>query len=86
MKNKRKEIIADTFVFRLRPQHWMIAKFQCKFNRDHSKERIFEDNETKIAYYIFRINKEQINFLLEDVEINWEEYRKAMELKDKQLA
>ena len=33
-----------------------------------------------------RINKEQINFLLEDVEINWEEYRKAIELKDKQLA
>ena len=33
-----------------------------------------------------QIKKEQINFLLEDVEKNIEEYKKAIELKDKQLS
>ena len=33
-----------------------------------------------------QIKKEQINFLLEDVEKNLEEYKKAIELKDKQLS
>ena len=32
-----------------------------------------------------QIQEEQINFLLEDVEKNLEEYRKAIELKGKQL-
>ena len=31
-----------------------------------------------------QIKKEQINFLLDDVEKNLEEYKKAIELKDKQ--
>ena len=30
--------------------------------------------------------EEQINFLLEDVEKNLEEYKKALEIKDKQLS
>ena len=30
--------------------------------------------------------EEQINFLLEDIEKNLEEYKKAIELKDKQLS
>ena len=30
--------------------------------------------------------EEQINFLLEDVEKNLEEYKKALEVKDKQLS
>ena len=33
-----------------------------------------------------QIKKEQINFLLEDVEKNLEEYKKAIEIKDKQLS
>ena len=33
-----------------------------------------------------QIKKEQINFLLEDVEIFFEEYKKAIELKDTQLS
>ena len=33
-----------------------------------------------------QIKEEQINFLLEDVEKNLEEYKKAIELKDKQLS
>ena len=33
-----------------------------------------------------QIQKEQINFLLEDIEKNLEEYKKAIELKDKQLS
>ena len=33
-----------------------------------------------------QINEEQINFLLEDIEKNLEEYKKALELKDKQLS
>ena len=33
-----------------------------------------------------QIKEEQINFLLEDVEKNLEEYKKALELKDKQLS
>ena len=32
-----------------------------------------------------QIKEEQINFLLEDVEKNVEEYRKAIDIKDKQL-
>ena len=32
-----------------------------------------------------QIKEEQINFLLEDVEKNEEEYRKAIDIKDKQL-
>ena len=32
-----------------------------------------------------QVMKEQINFLLEDVEKNLEEYKKAIELKEKQL-
>ena len=32
-----------------------------------------------------QIKEEQINFLLEDVEKNLDEYKKALELKDKQL-
>ena len=32
-----------------------------------------------------QVRKEQINFLLEDVEKNLEEYKKAIELKEKQL-
>ena len=34
----------------------------------------------------YQIKEEQINFLLEDVEKNLEKYKKAIELKDKQLA
>ena len=33
-----------------------------------------------------QIKEEQINFLLEDVEKNLEEYKKAIDLKDKQLS
>ena len=33
-----------------------------------------------------QIKEEQINFLLEDVENNLEEYKRALELKDKQLS
>ena len=32
-----------------------------------------------------QVREEQINFLLEDVEKNLEEYKKAIELKEKQL-
>ena len=38
---------------------------------------------TKSAY---QIKEEQINFLLEDVTRNLEEYKKAIEIRDKQLA
>ena len=38
---------------------------------------------TKSSY---QIKEEQINFLLEDVEKSSEEYKKAIESKDKQLA
>ena len=38
---------------------------------------------TKSSY---QIKEEQINFLLEDVEKSLEEYKKAIESKDKQLA
>ena len=34
----------------------------------------------------YQIKEEQINFLLEDVEKKLGEYKKAIELKDKQLA
>ena len=34
---------------------------------------------------IWQIKEEQINFLLEDVEKMLEEYKKAIELKDKQF-
>ena len=33
-----------------------------------------------------QIKEEQINFLLEDIEENLEEHKKAIELKDKQLS
>ena len=33
-----------------------------------------------------QIKEEQINFLLEDVKKNLEEYKKALEIKDKQLS
>ena len=33
-----------------------------------------------------QIKEEQINFLLEDVEENLEEYKKAIEIKNKQLS
>ena len=33
-----------------------------------------------------QIKEEQINFLLEDIEKNLEEYKKAIEIKDKQLS
>ena len=33
-----------------------------------------------------QIKEEQINFLLEDVEKNLEEYKKVLEIKDKQLS
>ena len=33
-----------------------------------------------------QIKEEQINFLLEDVEKNLEEYKKALDLKEKQLS
>ena len=36
--------------------------------------------------YFYQIKEEQINFLLEDVEKSLEEYKKAIESKDKQLA
>ena len=35
---------------------------------------------------IQQIKEEQINFLLEDVEKNLEEYKKVIEIKDKQLS
>ena len=35
---------------------------------------------------IYQIKEDQINFLPEDVEKNLEEYRKPIELRDKQLA
>ena len=34
----------------------------------------------------YQIKEEQVNFLLEDIEKNSEEYKKAIELRDKQLA
>ena len=34
---------------------------------------------------IYQIKEEQVNFLVEDIEKNLEEYRKAIELRDKQL-
>ena len=33
-----------------------------------------------------QIKEEQINFLLEDLQKNLEEYKKAIEIKDKQLS
>ena len=33
-----------------------------------------------------QINEEQINFLLEDVKKNLDEYKRALELKEKQLS
>ena len=36
--------------------------------------------------YSYQVKEEQTNFLLEEVEKNLEEYIKAIELKDKQLA
>ena len=42
-----------------------------------------EPRPTKSTY---QIKEEQVNFLLEDIEKNLEEYKKAIELKDKQLA
>ena len=33
-----------------------------------------------------QIKEEQINFLLEDIEKNLEEYKKAIEIKDQQLS
>ena len=38
---------------------------------------------TKSAY---QIKEEQVNFLLEDIETNLEEYKKGIELRDNQLA
>ena len=38
---------------------------------------------TKCTY---QIKEEQVNFLLEDIEKDWKEYKKAIELRDKQLA
>ena len=35
---------------------------------------------------IYQIKEDQINFLPEDIEKNLEEYRKPIELRDKQLA
>ena len=35
---------------------------------------------------IQQIRQEQINFLLEDTEKNLEEYKKAIEIKDKQMS
>ena len=34
----------------------------------------------------YQIKEEQVNFLLEDINKNLEEYRKAVELRDNQLA
>ena len=34
----------------------------------------------------YQINEEQVRFLLEDIERNLEEYKKAIEIRDKQLA
>ena len=34
----------------------------------------------------YQIKEEQVNFLLEDIEKNLEEYKKARESRDKQLA
>ena len=34
----------------------------------------------------YQIKEEQLNFLLEDIEKDWKEYKKAIELRDKQLA
>ena len=34
----------------------------------------------------YQIKEEQLNFLLEDIERNLEEYKKAIEIRDKQLA
>ena len=34
----------------------------------------------------YQIKEEQVNFLLEDIEKDWKEYKKAIELRDKQLA
>ena len=34
----------------------------------------------------YQIKEEQVNFLLEDIEKNLEEYKKAIELRDKKLA
>ena len=34
----------------------------------------------------YQIKEEQVNFLLEDIEKSLEEYKKVIELRDKQLA
>ena len=34
----------------------------------------------------YQVKEEQVNFLLEDIERNLEEYKKAIEIRDKQLA
>ena len=34
----------------------------------------------------YQIKEEQVNFLLEDIERNLEEYEKAIEIRDKQLS
>ena len=43
-----------------------------------TSRRIRQDKTTQ------QFQEEQINFLLEDIEKNLEEYKKALELKDKQ--
>ena len=43
-----------------------------------TSRRIRQDKTTQ------EFQEEQINFLLEDIEKNLEEYKKALELKDKQ--
>ena len=45
-----------------------------------TSRRIRQDKTTQ------QFQEEQINFLLEDIEKNLEEYKKALELKDKQLS
>ena len=35
---------------------------------------------------LYQLKDEQVNFLLEDIEKNLEEYKKIVETKDKQLA
>ena len=34
----------------------------------------------------YQVKEEQVNFLLQDIERNLEEYKKAIEIRDKQLA
>ena len=44
------------------------------------------NRKLRLTRSIQKIKEKQINFLLEEVEKNLEEYKKALQIKDKQLS